>query len=68
MIEKYKLQIFKKDIKKFYIKCNEKTYIKLVKIKIIELNTQEDNFVDMINELAEYISDEEISKEAINSL
>lgn len=57
MIEKFKLDVFKKDIKRFFIQYNEHTYIKVVKIRIIELNTQEDNFVDMINELAEYLND-----------
>lgn len=49
MIEKFHVDVFQKDIKKFFIQCDEKTYIKVVKIKIIELNTKEDNFVDMIN-------------------
>lgn len=68
MIEKYHVDFFRKDIKKFFIQYNEKTYIKVSKIKIIELNTKEDNFVDMINELAEYLSDEEISREAVKAL
>ena len=68
LIEKFHLDCFQKDIKKFFIQYNEKTYIKIIKIKIIELNTKDDNFVDMICELAEYLNDEEVSKPAVKAL
>lgn len=44
------------------------TYIKIVKIRIIELNTKKDNFIDMICELAEYLNDEEVSKHSVKAL
>ena len=57
-----------KDVKKFFLKTNEPTYLKTIKINIIEVNCCNDNFGDVINELTEYMMDSMIVKDTLEAL
>jgi AP-4 complex subunit beta-1 len=50
------------DYKKFLLGINDPTYLKAIKINILQLTINKTNLADVINEFAEYLLDEGISK------
>lgn len=61
---------FYNDYKHFYIKADETSYIKLVKLEILSLLASENNIGDMLNELGEYVTDidENLARNSIKTL
>jgi AP-4 complex subunit beta-1 len=57
------------DFKQFFLKYEEPSYIKFLKLDIISMIAREDNVQDIITELEEYVSDvnSEIAKKAIRA-
>lgn len=53
-------KFYEKDFKYFYCKINEPTYIKDIKVKILGQLANQMNLGDMLNELNEYVSDNDI--------
>lgn len=47
--------------KRFLLSWGEPTYIKVAKVRILEKLICKDNQADIINEMAEYLYDEDIS-------
>jgi signal recognition particle GTPase len=60
--------VFHLDYKKFMIGGNEPSYLRATKIRLLKLTTNSQNFADIVNELAEYLFDEDVSYEAVNVL
>ena len=60
LIKKHGCQDYRPDIKKFYLREGEPTYLKALKIELMELCCSKDNFTDVVNELTEYLREEEI--------
>ena len=60
-------ECFKHDFKQFFLKYEEPSYIKFLKLDIISLVASSDNVEEIINELEEYVSDvnTEIAKKSI---
>jgi len=58
---------FKLDFKQFFLKFDEPSYIKFLKLDVISLIATEDNVQEVLTELEEYVSDanSEIAKKAI---
>ena len=50
-------QYFEKEFKNFYCKFDDPTYVKKLKIAILEKVAGEDNLGDILNELGEYVTD-----------
>lgn len=47
---------------------NEPSYLRITKIRLLRLTSNSLNFSDVINELAEYLFDDDISHEAVRAL
>ena len=56
------------EVKKFFLRFNETTYLKVIKIQLMESNCRKSNFGDVINELTEYLMDVEVVKEVMEAL
>lgn len=61
-------EFFKSDFKQFFLKYEEPTYIKFLKLDVISLVACDENVQEIITELEEYVSDvnAEIAKKAIS--
>ena len=63
-----KTDVFETDSQKFYIGGNEPTYLKNIKIRVLRLLANDRNIADIVNELAEYLFEDNISQEASRGL
>ena len=64
----FETDIFDADYKRFIVGGNEPTYLKATKIRLLRLSSGKHNFADVVAEFAEYLFDEEISKNAVAAL
>lgn len=68
LIKSLKTDVFHSEYKKFMVGGNEPSYLRETKIRLLKLTVNSNNFSDVVNQLAEYLFDEEISHEAISAL
>ena len=61
LIVNYGMVYFKKYFKLFFLGVEEPSYNKNIKVRILEKLINKENEADIINEFAEYLSDEDIS-------
>ena len=69
IIRKYEgIDLYVQDIKKFFIKNDEETYLKVIRIKLMEINTRKSNFGEIVNEFTQYLMDPLIMKETMEAM
>jgi AP-2 complex subunit beta-1 len=59
---------YRNQFKRFLLSWGEPTYLKIAKVQILEKLIWKDNQADIINEMAEYLFDEDISAETVAAL
>jgi AP-4 complex subunit beta-1 len=70
IISRGAVEVFENEFKHFFCKYDEPTYIRILKIEILTLVCTENNVQEILNELAEYVTDVDVdlSRKAIRSI
>lgn len=70
LMVKIQHHVFSSDYRQFYVRYNEPSYIKYVKLEIMGAVASRENVADVVSELSEYVMDvdQEMSKRAVRAI